>query len=455
MQLSTAIFLPQSVRSMFAKRCALAKAADNTVWLLLEHAGRLVIGLTVSVAVARHLGPQDYGILSYALSITAFLSTFVYLGLSGIVVRDIVKYPDQVELLMGSTFVLKMLGGCLGYIAMIILAFLGHAGHAEIWVLLITGGALLVRPMETIDFWFQSRVESKYSVLARGMSFLVASLGRIALVVLGASVVAFASLGLVEFLLGAILLAAIYIRKGQDIRSWTVQAAAMVRLLRQSWILILSSFLAHVYLKLDQVMLRWMVGSAEVGVYSVAVRFSEVWYIIPAAMVTSMFPRFVEIRQKDPDRYNLRLQQGFDILFAMAFVIAVLVTLLGRPLIEWLYGPAYARAGGILALHVWAGIFIFMRALFSKWIIMEDALIFSLVSTGIGAVPNILLNLFLIKPYGAYGAAMATLISYAGASYLALFVVPKTRTIAWMMSRSLILPMRLLLYRNKIWNWAA
>lgn len=451
MQLSVATFLPRSIRNCFAGRTALAKTADNAVWLLFEHAGRLVIGLAVSVAVARHLGPQDFGLLSYALSITAFLHTFVYLGLNGIIVRDLVKHPDRVGLLMGSSFALKMLGACLGYLGIVALAFLGHAGRSEMWVLLIAGGSLLVRPMEAIDSWFQSRTESRYSVLGKGIGFLVASVGRIVLVVIGASVVAFAAATLLEFLLGAVLLVVIYVSKGQTLHSWRIRGSTMLGLLQQSWVLVLSGFLALVYLKIDQIMLRWMMGTAEVGVYSVAVKFSEVWYFIPTAMVTSAFPRLVELRQMDPERYNRKLQQGFDILFALAFVVAVLVTLLGGPVIAWLYGAEYARAGGILAIHVWAAIFIFMRALFSKWIIMEDALALSLISTGFGAVLNVILNLFLIRLYGGYGAAVATLISYAAASYLVLLGVPRTWGIARMMTKSMLLPVRLLLYRNRIW----
>ena len=132
MQLSPAILLPSSVRQMFARRSALARTVDNTAWLLLEHAGRLTIGLVVSIIMARYLGPQDFGMLSYALSVTAFLSTFVYLGLSGIVVRDIVRQPNQVGLLMGSTFALKMLGACLGYIVIIVMARKSCAAKSEI-----------------------------------------------------------------------------------------------------------------------------------------------------------------------------------------------------------------------------------------------------------------------------------------------------------------------------------
>jgi len=411
----------------------------------------LGIGFIISVLVARHLGPHDFGILSYALSVTAFLGTFVYLGLSGVVVRNIVNHPDETGVLMGSSFALKMAGACLSYALIFPLAFWGHSSNVETWVLLIIGASLLFRPVEIIDFWFQSRIESKYSVLGKGIAFLLASTGKLVLVLAGASVVAIAALSLIEFVLAAILLVAVYEFKGKTVRSWVIQVPKMLELLKQSWVLILSFFLALVYLKVDQIMLRWMKGAAEVGVYSVAVRFSEVWYFIPSAIVISVFPKLVEIRKKDKKKYEKKLQQGFDILFALSLPIAIVMTFIGTPVIGKLYGSEYERAGGILTIHIWASIFIFMRALFSKWIIMENFLIFSLFSHGIGAIVNVILNLFLIKHYGGYGAAVATLISYAVASYFVLFLAPRTWTIAIMMSKSILLPARFLLYRNRVW----
>jgi O-antigen/teichoic acid export membrane protein len=428
------------------------KTLANTGWMTLEKVMRLGLGLVISVFIARHLGPRDFGILSYAFSVTAFLGTFAYLGLSGIVVRDIVKHPDETGSLMGSGFALKMIGALLGYGVIVSLALLGHPSSVESWVLIITGALLLFQPMEIIDLWFQSRTESKYPVLGKGLAFLLASAGNITLVFVGASVLAFAAVTLTEFVLAFFLLLATYVYKGQSIRAWKFQGSKMLRLLRQSWILILSGFLGLVYLKIDQIMLRWMVGAEEVGIYSVAVRFSEAWYFIPSVIAVSVFPTLVEARQRNRENYEKKLQQGFDILFAIAFSIAVLIAFTATPAINFLFGPEYKQAGGILVIHIWAGVFIFMRALFSKWILMENLIPFSLYSHGLGALVNVGLNLLLIKPYGGYGAAVATLFSYAAASYFILFLSSRTRPIAIMMSKSLLLPIRMARFGKGVWG---
>ena len=444
--------LPPLLRRHAENRPHLKKIILNTGWLSFERFFRLGLGLAVSILVARHLGPEQFGILSYALSIIAFLGTFVYLGLSGLVVRDIVRLPDEKETLLGTTFSMKFMGSALAFLAVIGLALFAHkAGNKESLVLLIIGLSLFARPFETIDFWFQSQVQSKYSVIAKSAAFLWGSLLKILFVFLGASVVAIAIASSLQIILAAAFLIIIYHHKGLSIFQWKTHLSKAKELLKQSWIIILSGFLALINLKVDQVMLRWIAGAAEVGIYSVAVTFSEVWYFIPTIIAMSAFPRLIELRKTKPSAYDQKLQQLFDVLFSLAFLVALAITFIAEPLIPLLYSEAYARSSSILVIHVWAGTFMFMRALFSKWVLIEDALYFSLISHGFGAVVNVLLNLILIPRFSGQGAALATLFSYAVSSYFFLFLHSKTRPLAFKMSKSLILPLRLLVYRRKVW----
>ena len=107
-----------------------------------------------------------------------------------------------------------------------------------------------------------------------------------------------------------------------------------------------------------------------------------------------------------------------------------------------MFGEVYKNAASILMIHIWAALFIFMRALFSRWIVIEDVLIFSMITHGSGALLNIVLNYILIPQYGGEGAAYATLFSYATSSYFALLLYFKTRPIFWMMTKSLFSPLR-------------
>jgi O-antigen/teichoic acid export membrane protein len=444
--------LPFFLRRHIENRPNLIKIIFNTGWLTVERIFRLGFGLAVSIIVARHLGPEQLGILSYALSIVAFMSIFIYLGLSGLVVREIVRFSDEKEMLLGTTFSLKLTGSVLAFIAVLCLAFFtSDPGDSEFLVLLIVGLSLFASPFETIDYWFQSQLQSKYSVLAKSTAFISAAFLKVIFVLMGASVVAFAVASSIEILLASVCLIYIYQYKGFSILKWKASLSKAKELLGQSWIIILSGFLAMVNLKVDQIMLRWISGAAEVGIYSIAVTFSEVWYFIPTIIAMSVFPRLIELKRTQYEIYDKRLQQIFDVLFTMAFMVAIVMTIIAGPLIPFLYTDSYAGSASILVIHIWGGVFMFMRALFSKWVFIEDALFFSLISHGLGAVVNVVLNFILIPKFGGKGAAISTLVSYAASSYFFLFLYSKTRPLAVKMSKSFVLPIRLIIFRRNLW----
>jgi O-antigen/teichoic acid export membrane protein len=430
----------------------LQKILFNTSWLFLDKIIKLFVGILASVIVARYLGPENFGILSYALSITTFLGTFVYLGLSGIVVRDIVKHPYQQEIIFGTTFGLKFAGSTIAYLVILFIAFQSYKiDSIEYWILIILGFNFFLGPFQVIDYYFQAQIESKYTVFAGSISYILSNLLKILFSIIQISILYFAFAYLLETFIATVLIIIFFHYNKQSIFKWKFNISKAKELLSQSWILIISQFLAMTNLKIDQVMLRWLKGLNEVGIYSVAVTFSETWYFIPTIIVSSLYPFIIAQEQQNRLLYELNLQKIFDILFLFGFTISIIVTIISTPLIYWLYGEPFREAALILSIHIWAGIFIFMRALFSRWIIIEGLLVLSLYSQGLGAIINVLLNYHLIPHYGGYGAAISTLVSYATSSYFVLFLSPKTLPVAKMMTKSFILPIRLYQKRGKIW----
>jgi O-antigen/teichoic acid export membrane protein len=235
----------------------------------------------------------------------------------------------------------------------------------------------------------------------------------------------------------------LYIRESTGIKIHLFDWYYGLSIIKQSFWLILSGIAAVIYLKIDQVMLGQMVGREEVGIYSVAVRLSEVWYFFATAVVVSVFPSLLKQRSDNLSLYNKRLQQVSDFLFVSALLSAICVSFLSPVLIPVVFGEAYKGSAALLSIHIWAGLFVFMRALVSKWLIAEHLLQFSLLSHGMGALVNVVGNYLLIPSLGGLGAAYATVLSYAMASYVTFWLHPSTLPIAKIMTRSLLLPLTL------------
>lgn len=423
----------------------LRRVAANTSWLMLEAVVRLGTGAVIGVWIARYLGPTRFGTLNFAIAFVTLFGAFATLGLDEIVIRDLVRVPDQRHETIGTAFALKAGGGSVGAL----LAFGGvfllrpHDTTTQI-VVTVVAASTIFSAFDVIDFWFQSEVASKYVVYARVSAFAVCSIARIILILVAAPLLAFAAMFTVEAALAALGLALVYRRRGGSFRLWRRRTSRARTLLSEGWPLMFSGLAIAVYMKIDQVMLGQMASDHDVGIYSAAVRLSELWYFIPLTIVSSVFPVIIRARDLDPQVYMQRILQLFSLMAAIALAIAVPLTFLASPLVMLVFGAPYAAAGAVLSVHIWASLFVFWGAAQSPWFVAEGLMRLSLYRTAAGAAANVLLNLVLIPRYQSMGTAIATVVSYGLAAVLANAFSSKTRGIFVLQVKSLAFPRYLL-----------
>jgi len=185
-------------------------------------------------------------------------------------------------------------------------------------------------------------------------------------------------------------------------------------------------------------MLAQMKGNREVGLYSVALRFSEIWYFIPTIIVSSVMPSLTQAKHDSKERYYILLERLFSLLVKIAYVIALPMTFFSSLLVTSLFGLDYAKSGIILAIHIWSAVFVFLGVGMSPWILNEGFMKYSLFQTFFGLVINIGINLLLIPIYGGIGAAIATLISQMIASFISNAFFPDLRILFKMQAKALV-----------------
>lgn len=432
-------YLPGLLRDRLVGRVGLQAALGNSGWLFADKAVRMGGGLLVSIWIARYLGPASFGQLSYAIAFVALFGAIATLGLDGIVVRQLVLEPENADEVLGSSFVLRMIGGCFAvFAAVLAVRFLrpGEVGAQEL-VAIVAAGTLF-QAFDVVDLWFQSRVQSRFTVMARNAAFLAVLLVRVALILTQAGVAAFALAASAELALAALALALSFRLQGRAWAALRPRLARMRALLAESWPLLLSSLAVLVYMRIDQVMLAAMLGEREVGLYAAAVRVSEMWYVIPTVIVSSVMPSLTQARARSEALYYQRLQTLFNLLVRAAYLAAIPVSLCAGPLMRLLYGESYAIAGTVLAVHVWTVVFVFLGVAYSPWIFNERRSYFWMVQTVAGACLNVLLNLWLIPSQGAVGCAIAAVLAQALANWLANGLFAPTRRIFRMQTKSLL-----------------
>ena len=389
------------------------------------------------------MGPNKFGHLSYLLALVAISGPFMALGLNSIVTREIVARPSEANKIVGSGLVLRFTAGLITAILGISLAsfFLDEGSLKLLMILIIssTFNASLV-----VDFWLQAKMANRQGAKVRLVILVLFSLAKLTAIKLNADLSIFIYIASAEFIVSASLYAACYHFLSSGLKSLRITIQEIKQLLLSGRWLLFSGIAAVIYLKVDQIMLGVMLDDAAVGVYSVAARVSEVWYFVPAAIVTSVFPQLILKRSINPLSYAVDLQKLNDLLFLIALAVVCVIIMSGEWLILLLFGQEYREAGPVLLVHIWAGIFVFMRCLLSKWLIAENLLKLSLLSQLLGATVNVGLNIKFIPLYGPIGAAYATLLSCAVAGYGVLFFHRDLRPMMLVVTKSIMLPYRLI-----------
>jgi O-antigen/teichoic acid export membrane protein len=378
----------------------------------------MVVALFVGVYVARYLGPERFGLLSYAGSFVVLFTALVTLGLDGIMVRELVKAPERRDELLGTAFWLKAGGAIMMWIGIAAAIPFTHNDTQTNILIIIIAFAVIFQAFNVIDLNYQAEVKSKFVVYAHLVQLVVSSITKLIFVWISAPLVWFACVFLLDAVVHAVGLTAMYLKNIGKIWYWKWRWETAKELLRDSWPLILSGMVISIYMKIDQVMIKEMLDAERVGHYAAAVRLSEAWYFVPMAITSSVFPAIINAKKQSEELYYQRLQKLYDLMVWLAVAIALPTTFVAPWVIRVLYGDAFLPAAGVLSIHIWAGVFVFLGVACSKWFIVENYIKKNLYRTSIGMISNVVLNLILIPLYGIHGAAIATLLGQMTANLI-------------------------------------
>lgn len=421
----------------------LVKILKNIGWLFFDKALRLGVGIFVSVWLARYLGPQQYGVLSYSLALVAVFDSVASLGLNGIVVRDLVRDPDQSTLTLGSALYLQMAGGVLALaLSIFTVTLLRRNDQDSLTLVIILSLPLLLKSTDIIKYWFESKVLSRDIVLTLNFVFLIISSIKLWLIASNASILDFAWLTVIESsLISAALISLVFFHKG-NLFAWYFGWKRAKSLLNDAWPIIISSSSTILYMKIDQIMLGNMLGDEGLGIYSAAARISEAWYAVPTAINASIRPILIRLKTTDPLQYSKQLRNCFSLMFWLSLTIAIAFQFFSAPLINLLFGPSFETSGDILSIHIWTSVFVFTNNASWNWFFAEDKLKEANKRTVVGLIINIALNYLLIPEYGVYGAAYAALTARAYVGYFGNLASKETRPLFYLISNS-VLPIRI------------
>jgi PST family polysaccharide transporter len=411
------------------------KIFQNILWLYGDKIFRLGGGLLIGIMIARYLGPANYGLYNFAFSFVWIFENVVTLGMNEVLMREIVFYPDKKKELLGSAFGLRLLGGTVSFILITAGIFWLRPDNEVRIIVLIMAIGMVIKNAGVIKFYFEANVKSKYSVIAENISYVLFSVIKLILILVHYPLIAFVWAYTAEAIISSIFYIFFYRKLGTTILDWKFNGSLAKKLIRDSWLLIFTGLFIMIYVRGDQVLIAQMAGDSSAGIYSAAVRISELWLFIPATIVVSFFPSIAASKEISRNQYFIKLQQLFDIITVISVVVTLPVSILSPLIISILYGHAYQQAATVLSIHIWSATFLILMVASARYLIIENLQKYLFIRSLFGAVLNVVLNLIFIPLFGPAGAATATLLSYGLATF-STYYFPKTRQITNVMFSS-------------------
>lgn len=401
---------------------------SNISWLFFEKVLRMFVGLFVGVWVARYLGPEQFGLFAFAQSFVGLFLAISTLGLDTVVIKELVKNSTRKGDIISTAFWLRVLGALLSLSILAVSVHIISIDNYTNQLVFIVAFSNIFQSFNVIDFYFQSKVMSKFIVYANVISLLISSLVKITLILFDAPLVAFAWAVLFDSFVLAIGFIYYFISKSDfKLNDLRFSKPIAINLLHDSWPFILSGTAVMIQSRIDQVMIKAFLGPTEVGHYSAAIRIIELVAFFPVILKASLYPSIENAKKKSNDIYKDRLLNFYRLNFLSFLIIAIPVFVFAQQIVTLLFGIEYQSAGVLLSLMSVRLFFANMGIARSVYILSENLMKFSLITMLLGTVVNVGFNYILIPVYGAKGAVLATIISFAVTVFIIDLIYSKTR----------------------------
>lgn len=409
------------------------RIVKNASWIILCRIMQAVLNLVVSMITARYLGPSDYGLITYASSIVAFVVPLVRLGLNGILVQEFIEEPENDGMIIGTSTTLTVLSSLAGILGIWFFTSIANPDEpTTVVVCVIYSISLIFQMTEMIQYWYQAKLLSRYVSVVSLLSRIAVSLYRVFIVVSGKSIYWFSIVNSLDFVIISAALYKIYHKFGGQRLAFSLEMAK--RMLSKSKHFIIAGVMVSVFGQTDKIMLKLMISDAESGQYSVALTCAGMSVFLFTAIIDSLRPEIYENKKNDELQYRKNNIRLYSIIIYMALFQSVVLTLLAEPIISILYGAEYLAAADVLRIVTWYSAFSYLGSARHIWFLAENKQKYIWITNSVGAITNIVGNSLLIPRFGASGAAVASVGTQILTNFILSFIKPIRENGMWILA---------------------
>jgi O-antigen/teichoic acid export membrane protein len=419
----------ESPHSATAAKPIGTRVVQNTAVLLTGRILSVLLGGASSILIVRCLGSEQLGEFS---SLYAYVSLFAWLatlGIEPVLTRESARWRERSGSIIATGAALCGLFAIAAAVFVILLApHFAYRGKMQVLVVFAAIELLILAPLRLAGVIFQVDLKQWYGT---GINLVRQVLWLLIIILL-----ARAKGSLTSFVVGRLLAAAVETFLILAMSAGFLKSPRRIIVqdfkvyLRACIPIAFSMLLASVYLRIDQVMLHSMASDKILGFYAAAVKVSELFEMLPAALLASVFP-ILAIAANDKQRMAVYVDRIFRYLMAAAGLLCTLIYVGSELIVHTLYGPQFSPSAQLLSILIWSEFAIFFGSAVGNLLLARSLQNYLIYPTIAGATVNVLLNLIWIPRYAAVGSAWATLVSYTFAWAVVLLGFADTRGMVW------------------------
>ena len=413
---------------------------QDSIWMTIARLLWMLSAILVGIAVARKLGPSDFGYLNYVVAYVSLFGVIANLGLDVIINRELVKHPENEGRILGNYFVFKLISVASMLTAMGISFIFADERRFIISCMTIALGYMLY-PLSVVQCLFIASVKNRYIAWSQIACCLVYNAIRLCAVLNSASLAMYfaAEAILVGFSFAMMFL--FYWKCCNSPLKWSFRWHEVWALLPAALPMSITTVLSLVYSRTDTLMLKHYLGTESVGLYTIASRFTENLSLFVQILSQIFSAAVISAYAISSAEYSKQLHRYYFLLFWISAPPIILLLLIGEPLITFLYGNAFMASASILNWHILSLPFNGLLLAFYCHAVNEHRLSMIAAVFCSGALLNVPLNMLLIPRIGAPGAAICSAAAMPiGMALTLLFTSQGRRDLKFMLRSIFTLP---------------
>lgn len=383
------------------------------------------LAFLIQIILARKLGSEYFGMFSAVFAMVTLVAPLAGFGISQLWLKVFGQEGWNAQRWLKPSFYFVILSTILVFISLCIWAFFGNHDQLTRSLFLILSFYILGQvSVELVSSKLQ--LEERYLHLAvwqflphfmRFISITILLFGFTNWTSIEEIAYVYAFIAIIFLLVGVLQL--VTMKKGdfklkghKEEKAKETNQVSLSLVLQNTWPFGLAAFFHLIYFQSDIILIKYIVGDNQAGIYNVAFTIMVAVYMFPSVLYQKfLLPKVHRWANHEKNKFYEVYRKGNIAMLVLGLTAMLLVWALSTWAILFMFGNEYQDSILILNILALSSPIIFVAFSTGATLVTQEHMKLKVKLMGMVALINLVLNFILIPIYGAAGAAVSTVVS--------------------------------------------